>query len=69
MEVHYFQQETVDKDDIFLRMAQDQGYVPKECLLGGMMVMGLVNSGMDPCEGCLGPRERCKGRKKIKEIK
>lgn len=64
MKPHYFQQETPDNDDIFLKMAQDQGYVPQSCLLGGQTVMGLVNSGADPCKGCEGPREKCNGRPK-----
>lgn len=61
---HYFNQVEPDENDIFLKMAKGQGYVPSSCLLGGQTVMGLVNSGKDPCKGCEGPRERCGGRQK-----
>ena len=61
MKPHYFDG-NIDDDDFMLRMAKDQGYVPSGCLLGGQIVMGLVNSGKDPCEGCKGPREKCGGR-------
>jgi hypothetical protein len=62
MKLHYFNQVKPDADDLFLRMAVQQGYVPKTCLLGGEVVMGLVNSGADPCKGCEGPRAKCLGR-------
>ena len=64
MKVHYFEQTEVDRDDIFLKMAKGQGYVPQTCLLGGQTVMGLVNSGKDACKGCECDREKCKGRPK-----
>jgi len=63
MKPHYFEQDEVDKDDMALGMAKMQGYVPQTCLLGGMVVMGLVNKRKDPCKGCHGPREKCYGRK------
>jgi len=63
MKLHYFQ-ETPDSDDMLLNMAKSQGYVPQSCLLGGQIVMGLVNDGKDPCTGCEGPREKCGGRLK-----
>jgi hypothetical protein len=62
MKVHYFEQDEADKDDIFLQMAKGQGYVPNGCLLGGQTVMGLVNSGVDPCKGCNCNRSKCHGR-------
>jgi len=62
MKVHYFNQNEADKDDIFLDMAKGQGYVPATCLLGGQTVMGLVNSGKDPCIGCNCERSKCHGR-------
>lgn len=62
MKLHYFNQPTADPDDIQLLMAKGQGYVPQTCLLGGRLVMGEVNDGRDPCSGCEGPRETCKGR-------
>lgn len=64
MKPHYFEQKTADQDDIFLKMAINQGYVPTTCLLGGQTVMGLVNGGADPCNGCEGPRGVCGGRAK-----
>jgi len=62
--LHYFDQETADPEDHMLNMAKMQGYVPKTCLLGGVIVMDLVNTGKDPCNGCNGPRIKCKGRSK-----
>ena len=62
MEVHYFEQDTADTDDMQLGMAKMQGYVPQTCLLGGMTVMSEAASGRDPCRGCAGPRDKCQGR-------
>lgn len=64
MKPHYFNQTEVDSDDINLQMAIGQGYVPRKCFLGGLVVMGLVNKGDDPCRGCNCPREKCGGRDK-----
>jgi len=61
MKPHYFEQDKAD-DDMYLDMAKMQGYVPKTCLLGGAVVMGLVNEGKNPCKGCQGPREKCHGQ-------
>ena len=62
--LHYFNEEQADPTDIFLKMAIEQGYVPKTCLLGGQVVMGITNEGKDPCEGCACDRIKCKGRTK-----
>jgi hypothetical protein len=62
MKPHYFDQEKADGDDIQLKMAVAQGYVPETCLLGGVTVMGVQNMGADPCDGCACPRDRCEGR-------
>jgi hypothetical protein len=59
---HYFEQDKADEDDFMLGMAKAQGYVPKTCLLGGMVVMAETNAGRDACAGCNGPREKCRGR-------
>lgn len=59
---HYFQDAEADPADFQLGMAKMQGYVPQGCLLGGAVVMGLVNEGKSPCKGCAGPRERCGGK-------
>lgn len=64
MKPHYFDQEKADAGDFMLGMATMQGYVPMTCLLGGPVVMGEVNAGRDPCAGCEGPRDKCKGRPK-----
>lgn len=64
MKPHYFDQPAADQDDTMLGIAKVQGYVPKTCLLGGMVVMLEVNGGRDPCAGCNGPREKCHGRSK-----
>lgn len=61
---HYFDQPEADVDDRALAMAKMQGYVPKACLLGGLVVMGEVQAGRNPCWGCEGPRERCNGKPK-----
>ena len=66
---HYFDANdngNADYDGL-LRMCKAQGYVPETCLLGGQMVLGLVNEGADPCYGCSGPREICHGRNKVGE--
>ena len=60
--LHYFEEGKADPNDHFLNMSIGQGYVPKGCLLGGQLVFGLVNEGKDPCKGCYGPRDICKGR-------
>ena len=62
MKPHYFDQDKADSDEMILYMAKIQGYVPQTCLLGGPIVMGVVNRGEDPCKGCQGPREKCHGR-------
>lgn len=61
MKPHYFEQTEADKDDLALSLAKGQGYVPSRCLLGGHVVMGLVNAGKKPCAGCKGPRDKCGG--------
>lgn len=63
---HYFNEgdEKEARNDGMLRVCKAQGYVPETCLLGGQLVFHLVNEGLDPCKGCEGPRERCKGRPK-----
>lgn len=67
MKLHYFDQVMADRDDFQLGMAKMQGYVPETCLLAGFIVMDEVRNSRDPCVGCMGPREKCRGRRK-KEI-
>jgi hypothetical protein len=65
MKTHYFNQEKADSDDHLLNMAKMQGYVSQTCLLGGQTVMGLINSGENPCVGCNCDRNKCRGNVKI----
>ena len=64
MKPHYFEQNEADQDDMQLGMAKMQGYVPHDCLLGGMVVMDEMNKGNSPCWGCEGPRKKCGGKDK-----
>ena len=64
MKPHYFNQDAADPDDIQLSMAKGQGYVPQTCLLGGIIVMAEIRAWKNPCWGCEGPREKCKGKSK-----
>ena len=64
MKLHYFEQDEADNDDIQLTIAKAQGYVPKTCLLGGIVAMSEIMGGRDPCAGCAAPREKCYGRPK-----
>ncbi len=62
MKPHYFEQDASDSDDIHLMMAKNQGYVPKTCLLGGIVVMDEIQNARHPCDGCACPREKCHGK-------
>lgn len=62
MKFHYFGQNEADEDDVMLKMAKGQGYVPGTCLLGGIVVMEEVKNGRDPCSGCNCDRGVCLGR-------
>ena len=64
MKFHYFDQDKSDQDDLLLKMAIGQGYVPKTCLLGGQIIMGHIKVSNDPCKGCECDRVKCKGREK-----
>lgn len=48
--------------DFYKKMAIQQGYVPQKCTLVGIVAMGLVNQGKDPCNGCNESRGICGGR-------
>ena len=62
MKPHYFNQDKPDENDVLLQMAIHQGYVPGGCLLGGQVVMSLIQNNEDPCKGCACPRQKCLGR-------
>lgn len=64
MKFHYFEERKADINDIQLKMAINQGYVPSTCLLAGFIVMSEISAQRDPCAECNGPREICKGRPK-----
>ena len=64
MQVHYFNQDKPDSDDMLLKIAIERGYVPDTCLLGGVVVMTEINLSHDPCKGCNCDRAKCKGREK-----
>ena len=68
MKIHYFNQEEADGDDHLLGMAKMQSYVPQTCLLGGKTVMGLINKGENPCNGCNCDRIKCNGKPKLTEL-
>lgn len=61
---HYFNQEKADPTDMYLKMAIQQEYVPKTCLLNGQLVIALTKAGRDPCKGCACDRKKCHGRMK-----
>ena len=50
-------------EDFQLEMAKEQGYVPKDCYLKGILVMLLVGEGKNPCEGCNLDRKKCMSKK------
>lgn len=63
MKLHYFDQEEADESDIQLGMAKMQGYVPENCLLGGLTVMAEISRGSSPCLGCNIEVGKCDGKK------
>ena len=68
MKLSYFDQDAPDEDDILLGMAKKQECVPNGCLLGGIVVMNLIQSGANPCDGCLCPREKCGGNAPVDQF-
>lgn len=62
MKPNYFDESFADPNDGQLIMAKMQGYVPRDCLLGGVVVWSEVDAGRNPCDGCSGPREKCDGK-------
>lgn len=59
--LHYFDLLKAPDDDIMLKMAKGQGYVPNGCLLSGGVVMDSINKGKNPCKGCGCDRLKCGG--------
>lgn len=48
-----------------LAKAIADGVVPPTCLLGGEILAGWRLRGQKPCDGCLGPRKKCKGSRRV----
>ena len=63
MKPHYFEQSQPDEDDIHLKMAIGQGYVPPKCLLGDIGGIALVES---PLLVKRKLKRMCKSKKKRK---
>lgn len=55
-------EEKTKEPDAMLEMCVEQGYVPTDCYLTGVVVYHLVKTGEDPCAGCNLDRTKCKGR-------
>ena len=53
---------TKDDQGIMRKLAVQQGYVPKTCLLDGFYIMAMINTAKDPCAGCNENRFVCGGR-------
>lgn len=47
------------ENDLQLQMGIHQGYIPKDCILGGVVVMAQINKGESPCKGCNLDRKIC----------
>jgi hypothetical protein len=62
LKLSYFDQEKADDDDFLLKRCIIGRVVPPTCLLGGDIVFKCDCEDKDPCKGCAGPREKCKGR-------
>lgn len=46
-------------EDILKNLAINQGYVKENCKMPGTMIMALINSGENPCDGC-NAKDMCK---------
>lgn len=51
----------MESKDNLRELCIQQGYVPKSCKLDGMLVMGLIQKGENPCWGCNHDRSDCGG--------
>lgn len=47
------------EEDILKKIAVEQGYVKNTCKLPGDLIMALINSGKNPCDGC-NIKDKCK---------
>lgn len=54
----------MNEKDYMRELCIKQGYVPTTCALDGMLILGLVNKGENPCDGCNANRNICKGKGK-----
>ncbi|HEC66826.1 MAG TPA: hypothetical protein ENI23_16245 [bacterium] len=62
MNLHYFDNPEAAETDTMLKIVIRQGYVPPKCLLGGLIVLSLINEGKDPRAECNSDRSICRGR-------
>lgn len=56
--------EELKENDPMFDMVVERGYVPKTCLLPGMMVLHITNAEGDACKRCNHDRAVCGGRPK-----
>lgn len=65
---NYFDLPGPSPADAQLFAAIASGHVPEGCLLGGHTVQTRIAMREDPCASCDGPRARCGGREKEKDL-
>ncbi|MBY6842891.1 hypothetical protein [Clostridium botulinum] len=51
----------MENNDVLREMCINQGYVPSKCKLTGVLIMGLIQKGKNPCWGCNHDRNECGG--------
>lgn len=59
---HYFDLIEADPHDQELKLAKAKGVVPQGCRLHGALVLGIHETGGDPCGECNAERDVCGGR-------
>jgi len=59
---HYFDRFEADPSDKELQLAKKKGVVPDGCRLHGALVLGIHETGGDPCAECGADRDVCGGR-------
>lgn len=57
----------MQEKDTMRELCVQQGYVPATCILDGMIIIGLINKGKSPCDGCNANRDICKRKRKSYE--
>ncbi|APH21072.1 TPA: hypothetical protein ACXDAY_002224 [Clostridium botulinum] len=51
----------MENNDTLRELCIKQGYVPSKCKLTGVLIMGLIQRGENPCWGCNHNRNECGG--------